>query len=139
MTGKRAQKGFSIIEALAAVALVAAAFLPLLILQGQLTRTSMAVQRAETSLTVIQSALAIIETINPLSIDQGVENMGSAEMNWRAIPISDPMSVRDNNGTAGRFTAQLFKIEATVQFHDGRTATFTVHKMGWRAESPILN
>ncbi len=137
MRAKR-QRGFSVIEAMAAVALVALAFVPLLVLQGQLTRAVLAAERAEIASRATANALARLEAANPMLVDRGEEDLGDATMVWVATPISDRVPVRTNSGNVGRFATQMFRIEVTIAYDSGAVATFSVDKTGWIAEQPLV-
>ena len=134
---KKAQAGFSVLEALAAVALIAAAFLPLLALQGQLTRTVVAIERAEASVSNMESALSYLRVVNPSLVDQGEAQVGDALLRWRARPISAEKTVLDQGGAPGRFAMRLYEIEATFLYSDGREADFTLTAIGWRPTAPF--
>jgi len=127
------QKGFSLIEALAAIALIALALVPLLALQGQLSRTAISMERAEQVIVGKQNALAFLKTINPLVISEGQEDLGVGILTWKANNVSEIRPIYSNSGSPSRWTGQLFDIEAVIEFEDGRTTNFTTRKFGWRA------
>ena len=131
------QAGFSLLEALIAVALIAAALLPLLALQGQLTRTVLAVERAGTSAKDMTSALSFLRTVNPMRDPKGTEQLGDAVLSWAARPVSDERPALDQGGTPGRFILQLYEIDATIAYDDGRRAEVTVRAVGWRPTDPF--
>ena len=135
---RNGQQGFSVVEALVAVALVALAFTPLLALQGQMSRTAAAAERAEIAIKGESSALAFLETVNPLMRRSGEEDLGFGVLSWRATAMSDLMPVRADDGAHGRYSAQLFRIDAAIAFDDGRVTAFSVRKAGWRAETPLV-
>ena len=133
----RGQAGFSLLEALIAVALIAAALLPLLALQGQLTRTVLAVERAGTTAKDMTSALSFLRTLNPMRDPEGTEQLGDAILSWTARPASDERPALDQGGAPGRFMLQLYDIEATITYDDGRSVAFSVRALGWRPTEPI--
>ncbi len=131
------QAGFSLLEALVAVALIAAAFLPLLALQGQLARTVIAVERAETNVKDMTSALSYLRVMNPMKTPEGSEKIGDATLSWTARPVSDERPALDQGGAPGRFMLQLYDIEAEIIYEDGRRTAFTVRALGWRPTTPV--
>ena len=133
------QAGFSVIEAIAAVALIAVAFLPLLALQGQLSRTALAVERAEATVVAKKNALARLRATNPMLEPRGVEDLGGALLAWRAVPVEPEKPALDAGGAPGRFSVALFNIEARLLFPDGREETFVVQGVGWRATRSALD
>lgn len=134
---RTAQSGFSLLESLVAVALIAAAFLPLLTLQGQLTRTVVALERAETNVKDLSSALSFLRVMNPSRTTEGTEPLGDATLSWRARPVSEERPALDQGGAPGRFMLQLYDIDAVIAYEDGRRAEFTVRALGWRPTAPV--
>ncbi|MEM8770363.1 MAG: hypothetical protein AAGD92_01825 [Pseudomonadota bacterium] len=134
---RKRQQGFSVLEALAAIALIAAAFLPLLALQGQLARTVIATERAETRLAHKQSALNYLRVLNPTLQPQGTEVFGDAQLSWTARPISDEKPALGNGGEPGRFNIRLYEIDARITYADGRETTFSIRSMGWIPTAPV--
>ncbi len=130
---RQEQIGFSVLEAIAAIALIAIAFLPMMVLQSQLTRTAAAIERAERNTRNMSSALARLRVTNPMFEPDGVENLGEAVFSWRSHPITEVRPVLDAGGGAGRFDMQLFDITATLDYGNGVKTEFTVRQVGWRA------
>lgn len=124
------------LEALAAITLIAVAFLPLLALQSQLARTALAVERAERVVTARKSALALLRVINPAVRTEGGDRAGEATLTWTAQPIGEVKPIIDENGAPSRFIAQLYRIEARLVFEDGQESVFTVDQIGWAAIRP---
>ncbi|MDZ7628373.1 MAG: prepilin-type N-terminal cleavage/methylation domain-containing protein [Parvularculaceae bacterium] len=132
----RGQRGFTVTEALVAVALIAIAMLPLLELQGRLSRSALAIERAQTRLAARQAATAYISLINPMRAGEGEVQLGGAQLVWRAVPLGPARTVYGADGTEGRFIAQLFQVEADIIFPDGRSEPFSQTQMGWIATAP---
>ena len=132
------QAGFSIIEALVAVALIAFAMTPLIALQGQMTRTTLAIQRAQETTTASETALGIIRVLNPMIVPTGEQNIGVGIMSWRATPVSPQKPILSASGSAGRFDMRLYDVYVEVSFPSGAKTNFTVRKMGWVATASTL-
>lgn len=133
----RIQRGFSILEALVAMAIIAGAFLPLLMLQGQLTRTALAVERSEQLLRGKTNALSYLRTLNPSLRPEGEEPLGDGiSMAWQSTPLTQPRPVRSMGGEVGRFNITLYEVSCTLSFPDGRTSTFSSSQVGWIATRP---
>ncbi len=131
--------GFSVLEAIIAIAILAVAFLPLLALQGQMSRTTIALERNAELMSVKRSALAYLQTLNPMRDPKGNLDLGAAVMHWDARPISPERPVSNKGGGKGRFVVALYDVQVTLTFDGQRTQSFNVHATGWRAVSPFLS
>jgi len=130
------QRGFSTLEAIVAVTLIAITFLPLLALQGQLLRTSVVVVRAEDNLVAMKSALAQLRVTNPMREPEGTARVGTARLVWKAEPVTPELPVRSASGAASRFVTRLYRIEARLIFENRSERTFQVDLVGWRSIAP---
>ena len=130
------QAGFSVLEAIVAVALVAAAFLPLLLLQGRVAETAIAIERTEARVRSMDAALAYLATVNPSMRPTGEEPIGDATLSWTATPIQPAAPVRGLTGEASRYDATLFRVRASLGQPDGRRHDFEIDLLGWVARTP---
>jgi Tfp pilus assembly protein PilV len=115
----RRQRGFSVIEALVAVAIV------------ELARTLGRQQEALARLNAERNALSWLREINCVAAPQGTQTLGADQvLTWRAHPISPATRTR-----SGAFDLSLCRIDAQVS-RDGNVLTeFSVEQTGWRAVS----
>ncbi len=134
-----ASPGFSVLEAIIAIAILAIAFLPLLALQEQMARNTLSMERNQKVMAVKRSALAYVRAINPMRDPRGETNLGAAIMRWDAIPVSEERPVVKPGGVKGRFVVRLYDVEVTLEFEDLRAQTFSVQIMGWRATQSMLS
>jgi general secretion pathway protein I len=131
--------GFSVLEAIIAIAILAIAFLPLLGLQTQMTRTTLALERNTQLMEAKRSALAYIQALNPMRDPQGNLDLGHAQMHWNAVQISQERPAMKMGGTKGRFMVALYDVEVTLTFDTQRTQNFSVHATGWRSRWDFLS
>lgn len=130
----RAKAGFSVLEALAAVAIVALALLPIMTIEAQIARQQNERRIEHAAMIAQQNALAILRDMNASQSPQGVADLGDGNfMRWSGAPLSQPRrSVQPGNGE-GSFEVVLWRLE--VEIFDGtqtRIARFSVDKLGWR-------
>lgn len=128
--------GLSVLEALAALTLIALAFLPMLALQSRLSQTARAIERAELRNVISDSVRAVAESINPMMRPEGQETIGEAILTWRSAPVSAARRARGLDGDLGRFELQLFDVEFTITESGRASATYVVRRLGWRALAP---
>ncbi len=127
------QAGFSVVEALVAVAIMAVAILPLATLQGQVSRTAGRWQQMQLSLAAERSAMAMLRDLNLMEAPEGALDLGGGRvLRWQARPISSAVATN-----SGEFSVVLYAVEAQVtDDHDREIAKFSVDQVGWRrAES----
>ncbi|MDQ7018984.1 MAG: hypothetical protein Q9M33_07440 [Robiginitomaculum sp.] len=137
--GKVGSPGFSVLEAIIAIAILAIAFLPLLALQEQMARTTVSLERNATIMEAKRSALAYVRTLNPMRDPRGELDLGLAIMHWTSTPISKERLVSNKGGGEGRFIVALYNVEVTLTFEEKRTQVFNVHATGWRAKAAYLS
>ncbi|MGP1276146.1 MAG: prepilin-type N-terminal cleavage/methylation domain-containing protein [Caulobacterales bacterium] len=123
------RKGFSLIEVLAAVALMALAIMPLYQLQRTLADAALRMSRAGELADMEQSALGLIATINPDQMAEGTETIGAWTMSWTSEriaynPAPDGMTGR------GIYSISLYEVTVTLR-RDDREHSFTVRQLGW--------
>lgn len=130
------QTGFSVLEAIAAIALLAIAMMPLLALQGQLARSALAIERAELAARHERNALAFLEAVNPTLAPQGEEDLGEARLVWRSRPVSAEKPALNASNETGRFLMRLYDVEARIIDASGRERVFVIRRVGWRPVAP---
>ena len=84
MTEIRTRPGFSVMETLVAVALLAIAILPLYAFQQTLADTAARLQTASALLDAQESALAVLQTIDPIAEPQGEMDLGEWRLSWES-------------------------------------------------------
>lgn len=130
----RAERGFSALEALIAVAIVAMALVPILALRAQAARDYQRQAEMRAAATAQSNALAILREINPMAEPSGVRTLGRDDrLVWRAVPISRPVRSVGFETPDGEFDVALYRIDAEVRGRDqAPRAHFTVDLVGWR-------
>lgn len=132
---KRAREhGFSVLEALFAVAILAIAIAPILAVQTQATREMGRLEKARVQASAEQNALALLKEINPMAEPEGAREIGGGQvLSWRATPLSYVRRSIGRDAPNGDFDVALYRFDATVRAADGaRVTVFSVEQMGWR-------
>ena len=128
------RRGFSLIEALVALAIASVCLLSLLGLQRQLAvsqrRYEAAVSRAETR----RNILALVRDLNPSAQPEGAVALPAGErLGWTSRPLTAPRRALTASGGPGAFEVRLYEVTASLA--DGAGAvrdTVSVERMGWR-------
>lgn len=105
MRSRAGVAGFSLLEAVVALAILAAAGMALF---ASLTQSAQMVGRAERARDVdqaLRNSLAWVEQINPMESPTGERDIGMYRMRWRAEEIEPP-----RDGTTGYLQPGLYRI-----------------------------
>jgi len=129
--------GFTVLELLVAIAILAAALIPLLGLQQSNTRAALAVERAQARLAADRAALEYLRGVNPARSQSGETQLGAARMAWRAEPVGAERPVRTTAGQPGRFTLQRYRVRVRLEAEERPTREWKVVLLGWHARRPF--
>lgn len=126
------EAGFSVLEALVAMAILSAALLPLLALQGQFVTSVRAMERAEVKLSINSALQAQISALNLTLNGRGTLALPGAEVAWEAVPIIDTRRVRGRGGRPARYETTLYQVNAVVTYGSGGRETVILRGLGWK-------
>ncbi|WP_298579453.1 prepilin-type N-terminal cleavage/methylation domain-containing protein [uncultured Luteimonas sp.] len=131
--GLAGQAGFTLLEAIVAMVIMATTMLALYAWLGSAT---IGVQRARSvaqGLADARVALAVIEGINPMDGERGSRDVGDLTVRWSAETIADRRAGVTSAGVAAPYDFALYDIEVET-LRDGRqTYAFNVRRAGWVA------
>lgn len=130
--------GFSVLEALVAMALLAGAFLPLLQIQAQFVRTTESVERAQVRIEQRDLSRTFLETVNFAQEPTGEVTLGAHTLVWESVSGNGEARVRGVDGNMGRFWVSLYTVEASVWSAEADNRAlppenrFELRGLGWR-------
>ncbi len=125
----RLESGFSTLEVIAAVAIIAIALVPIIGLHTQLSRSQIRLEEAHADSTAARNALALIRDINPMISPQGERLMDERTiLRWTSAAASP---LRQSVNPAG-FEVQLYRVSATIERPNAPVTTMQVDLVGWR-------
>ncbi len=135
---KRARAGFSLIEALVALAVASMALIAIFALQQQLARGQ---QRHEAALELVRlqrNALALTDDLNPTFEPAGELVMaGGQRLRWTSRPLTAPRTQVGIPSGEGRFEVRLYRVEAIIHDTRGRyLGRLDFDRLGWRPLRP---
>jgi len=128
----RQEEGFSVLEAMIAMAILSVALIPLLTLQAQFVRSVETFERAQIRMEVRDSVLTYIEKLNLSLTPSGNMDLGAANMEWTASLAGLPQMSRGDNGVDGRFEMALYNVNIQIEYNNGQEDKFIVRGIGWR-------
>ena len=135
---RQGQRGFSLLEAIVALTIMATC---LLALYAWLSTSTFALNRARDSALALQDARvaqAIVETINPMATPDGSREIAPLEIRWKSRPVTERRTGMSRAGTATQFDFRLYDIDVEVSRNGVLVRDFTLRKAGWEAARPIL-
>lgn len=129
--------GFTLLEAIVAIALLGALLVPLYSLMSRNLDGLFRVGEANLRSEVMLNALALLDTVNPMDRPQGSQAMGNYVMRWRSVPLTVPV---DGVGfPAGQSLYQVAMFRTNVQVlrsSDRGDPTpfldFDLRQVGWK-------
>lgn len=132
---KRARTaGFSLMEALMALAIAAAVLGGVLMMQHQMVDSQ---RRSDTQLrnaNLQRNALALVKDINPAETPEGEISLPpNITVRWTSEAIGDSKLTTGFPVDDGNFTATLYALTVSVQDDGGRDVipAFKVERVGW--------
>ena len=129
----RKQHGFTLIEAIVALVLIATTGMALFswINSNIITLNSVREINAENAATL--NAVEYMHNINPMTSPEGQTNLGSYRLSWKAETTTEP---RDGAGYPfgiSLYQLGLYQTKITVQKSDGRFwFAFTLQQIGYK-------
>lgn len=133
------QDGFSILEAIVAMAILAIAFIPFVQLQGQLIRSVESFDRADIRMLANDNALAFLRERNFLLQESGQIQLGDIILKWDSDVLKPARRVYDKGGSYGRFEITLYDVEAELMFPDGASETLSLRGLGWKPLRSVID
>lgn len=130
--------GMSTIEVVGMVAIVGLAIVPMLQVQGEITRAYTRHLESYQQLTRQRNALALLESLNPASHPSGSIRLATDyEMIWRSEPLTPAIRSAGYPSGNGGFSVILYLVQVSIFHPDGSVAdTFEIEKIGWIREAP---
>jgi len=134
MLGVKPRPGFSLIEALVALAIASMTLMAIFELQIQMTRSQQRAALAIEQVAVQENALALTRNLNPMAQPQGrIELPGGDTVVWSAEPKSERRINAGFPAADGTFEVQLYRLTVAVERAQGRPpAPVSFDRLGWR-------
>ncbi len=125
------EAGFSVLEAIVALAILGATIVPLLAWQSQMARDTVAIERSLNSKIAEGVALRYLQLLNPLGASSGKQTLGGGwELEWTALPVTPTMTLRAGLNDPGRHAATLYNVQAQLRSARGGAVELDTTVMG---------
>lgn len=130
--GRSRADGFTLLEAIVALAILAAAGLALFAAMSQSLQMVQRAQHARASDTALRNALAWSDRINPMQQPSGEQPLGDWLLRWDAEPVEPPRDGTTRSSGPGLYEVGLYRVRLEL-WQDGRMQrTATLRRAGYR-------
>jgi prepilin-type N-terminal cleavage/methylation domain-containing protein len=124
--------GFTLIEVLIALAIIAASFTAIFQMFYQSELSGRKVSQIYDRTIVERTLFADLKGLNPAGTGSGTGDVGSVSYQWNATPISPLLQVRSEDGS-NFYHIQLFRIDVKYQANHNNNS-FSFEKLGWESK-----
>lgn len=128
----RHQQGFSLLEAIVALVILSMVAMALYGLQNANLFTMQRAEAHASSNEATRSALAVIDTINPMDTPKGDRTVGALEVAWQAEPVEPVKTGVSISGLPSLFDLGLFNVHVKVTEGPRTVTAFDVRQVGYK-------
>jgi prepilin-type N-terminal cleavage/methylation domain-containing protein len=131
--------GFSLIEALIALAIASVALLVILNLQGEMAIAQRHLDRSLYQSNLQRSAIAMLQDVNPEAVPSGEIDISSdAKLTWTSQPISNERLSTGFPTGNGAWLVRLYRLSVHIVDNDAHpVADFQFDRVGWRRDGGV--
>ena len=138
-TSRHNEAGFSVLEAMIAMAILAAGFLPLLAVQVKFGDTVEKLETVDTRMKAHEAAVRLVKAENFNQAPSGTFVSSDYEISWEVSPISKDKYVRTITGQPGAFTVSLYDVDLRIEYTTGRIENIQLRGLGWTKSEQIID
>lgn len=124
------QRGFTLLEAIVALAILAVSALAL---YAWLNSSLIILKRVDDvyrTAAVVESTIEWVATLDPYVQIKGSETIAGMDVQWQFIPINDALPAYDMSGNLSVNDAQLFRAKIIVRDEQQVVAQFEIVQLG---------
>ena len=132
MRPPRIPRGFSLLEAIVALTILATAGLALFAAMSQSVQMIARAENARLGDSAVRNAVAWMETVNPMETPQGEQRIGEVTLRWSAQLVEPERDAMTGYLEPGLYRLGLYDVRLELE-QDGRPLADTVlRRVGWR-------
>lgn len=126
------QRGFSLLEAIVALAILASAGLALFAALGQSVQMVGRAEQAREADAALRNALGWMEQVNPMQAPSGEQDLGEWQLRWEAEALEPPRDGATGSVRPGLYEVGLYRVRLEL-WREGALAREThMHRAGYR-------
>lgn len=137
MAGRFPQRGFTLLEAIVAMVIMATC---LLALYSWLSSSTLALRRAQAQTLALEdarAAFALVEDVNPMQEPRGEREVAPLTVRWEATPVVERRSGMSQAGLPNQFDLTLYDMHVEVLRGERPVRSFSFRKAGWEITRPV--
>lgn len=128
----RIPRGFSLLEAIVALTILATAGMALFAAMSQSVQMVSRAENARLADSAVRNAAAWMETVNPMETPQGEQQLGEVTLRWSAQLVEPERDAMTGYMQPGLYRLGLYDVRMEL-LQDGRPLTETVlRRVGYR-------
>lgn len=130
--GRRIQRGFSLLEAIVALTILASAGLALFAAMNQSVQMVARAENSRLADSAVRNAAAWMETVNPMETPTGEQSLGEISLRWSselAEPVHDSMT---GYLQPGLYQVGLYDVRLELSRDGKHLAEATIRRVGYK-------
>lgn len=126
------QRGFSLLEAIVALAILASAGLAMFAALGQSVQMVARAEHAQEVDAALRNALAWMEQVNPMLVPQGEQELGDWLLRWSADPLEPTRDGATGYLQPGLYEVGLYRVRLELWRDGGVQREIDLNRIGYR-------
>lgn len=132
MAPERASAGFSLLEAIVSMAIVATVGLALFAAMSQSVQMLGRAERARAGDSALRNAVAWIQAVNPSERPQGEELLGEVTLRWSSRLVEPVRDAVTGSNVPGLYEVGLYDVRLELSRDGQPLAEETIRRVGYR-------
>lgn len=129
---RRVMSGFTLIEAIVAVAILGITMLPIMALLGQSITQLTIAGEANARAAATETALAVIDPVNPLLTPSGETQIGDTLLVWDSEILVNPNETPQIRAGLAGYRIGFYKVTISLSKDDTPWFSFDTRKVGYQ-------
>ena len=132
MSSANSARGFSLLEAIVALALIGLAGSALFAWLDSTLLSASRVREDNAEALLVLNALPFVEQVNPMQTPEGKFEAAPLKLSWKSKQLGDLRSSASAAETDGVFRMGLYEVDVVVTGSHDTEAHFTLRRVGWQ-------
>ena len=125
-------KGFSLLEAMVALVLVAMVGMALFTWVNTNLGNLYRIQQIQKRHEAVRNAMEFMETVNPMLQPKGDETVSLYRFKWQAEPLTEPMDNTSGLKGRGLYEVSLYETSVDIFIHQEHLSSVKLQQVGYK-------